>query len=415
VSAEPQEAEIARLGAQGDGIVDRRPRPLYVPFALPGERWRVGGGADPVMLCAHPRRMAPVCRHFAACGGCVAQHMPDDIYAAWKRAMVVEAFRHRGIDAEVGPLLRVPPASRRRVTFYAMREGTELRLGFHRRAAHSIVDIAECPIAVAAIASALPALRDLMEPVLVGRAGASVHVLATPQGLDVHVDFARAGAPRRAYARLAALAARHGFARLTVGKEVVALARRPTLAFGDAAVEPPPAAFVQAVAEAEAEMIRLVTAAAAGARRVADLFCGIGTFALPLARRARVLAVDSREAAVAALGAAVRRASGLKPVETRVRDLFRTPLGPRELEGVDAVVLDPPAQGARAQATQLAGSAVPVVIYVSCDPGTLARDARILLDAGFALASVTPIDQFLYAHHVEAVAVLERKRSRRPR
>src|SRR5581483_7591143 len=177
VSAEPQEVEIARLGAQGDGIVDRPLRPLYVPFALPGERWRVGGG-EPVLLQAHAERAAPVCRHFGACGGCVAQHMPEDIYLAWKRAAVVDALRHRGIDTDVGPLLRVPPASRRRVTLYAMREGSDLRLGFHRRATHSIVDVAECPIAVAAIVAALPALRELLEPVVAARPGAAVHVLA---------------------------------------------------------------------------------------------------------------------------------------------------------------------------------------------------------------------------------------------
>ncbi len=414
MSAEPQEVEIARLGAQGDGIVDRPLRPLYVPFALPGERWRVGGG-EPVLLQAHAERAAPVCRHFGACGGCVAQHMPEDIYLAWKRAAVVDALRHRGIDTDVGPLLRVPPASRRRVTLYAMREGSDLRLGFHRRATHSIVDVAECPIAVAAIVAALPALRELLEPVVAARAGAAVHVLATPQGLDVHLEPASGAVPRTHYARLAALAARHGFARLTVGENVVLLMRPPALAFDGIAVEPPPAAFVQAVAEAEAGMIRLVTAAAAGAKRVADLFCGVGTFALPLARRARVLAVDSREDAVAALAAALRRASGLKPIESRARDLFRTPLSPTELAGFDAVVLDPPAQGARAQVGQLARSDVPVVIYVSCDPGTLARDVRVLVDAGYALRSVTPIDQFLYAPHVEAVAVLERGRQRRPR
>jgi 23S rRNA (uracil1939-C5)-methyltransferase len=407
--------EIARLGAQGDGIVEQSPRPVYVPYGLPGERWRVGGGGEPVLLRAHPARAAPLCRHFGACGGCAGQHMPDAIYVAWKRAMVAEALRHRRIDATVEPLVRVPPASRRRVTLYAVRDGKRLLLGFHRRASHTIVDIAECPIAVPAIVAAVPALREMLVPVLVGRRQASVHVLATAQGLDVHVDVGETAAPRKHYPQLGALAARHGLARLTVGQDVVVLARRPALAFDGVAVEPPPAAFVQAVAEAEGEMIRLVTAAVAGARRVADLFCGIGTFTLPLARHARVLAVDSREDAVAALGAAARHASGRKPIEARVRDLFRTPLGHKELEGFDAVVLDPPAQGASAQAAQLARSGVPRVIYVSCDPGTLARDVRTLADGGYALDSVTPIDQFLYAHHVEAVAVLTRGRQRRPR
>jgi 23S rRNA (uracil1939-C5)-methyltransferase len=180
---------------------------------------------------------------------------------------------------------------------------------------------------------------------------------------------------------------------------------------GGAGVEPPPGAFVQAVAEAETEMVRLVVTAAAKAKRVADLFCGIGTFTFPLARHARVLAVDDNEDAVAALTTAARHAQGLKPIETKVRDLFRIPLSPRELEGFDAVVLDPARSGAEAQAQQLARARVPVAICVSCNPGTLARDARILLDGGYVLESVTPIDQFLFSAHVEAIAVFRRERN----
>jgi 23S rRNA (uracil1939-C5)-methyltransferase len=237
---------------------------------------------------------------------------------------------------------------------------------------------------------------------------AAVHVLATQAGLDVHMTFTKTASLRREYARLAALAARHGLARLTVERDTLLQARPPSLDFDGVSVVPPPAGFVQAVAEAEQEMIRCVVAAAGKARRIADLFCGIGTFALPLARFARVLAIDSREDAVGALGAAARHVQGRKPIEARVRDLFRTPLGFKELEGFDAVVLDPPAQGAKAQVEQIARSRVPCVIYVSCDPGTLARDARILLDAGYCLESITPIDQFLYSAHLEAVAVFRR-------
>jgi len=408
VTTEPLEVEITRLGAQGDGIAET-PRPVYVPFALPGERWRVAEGEGNALLRAHPARAAPVCPHFGSCGGCVAQHMPEEIYVAWKRAMVTDAFRHRGIDAPVGPLHRVPGASRRRVTLYARRDGKALHLGFHRRGTHHIVDIAECPIAVPQIVAVLPALREMLEPALTGRAEAAVHVLATTTGLDVQLSFTHAAALSKQYAHLTAQAARHGFARLTVDRETLLQARTPSLAFDDVAVGPPPGGFVQAVAEAEQEMIRLVVAAAGKARRIADLFCGIGTFALPLARSRRVLAVDAREDAVAALAAAARHARGRKPVETKVRDLFRTPLSAKELEGFDAVVLDPPAQGAKAQIEQIARSRAVSVIYVSCDPGTLARDARVLLDAGLSLESVTPIDQFLYSAHVEAVAVFRRR------
>jgi 23S rRNA (uracil1939-C5)-methyltransferase len=408
VTSEPSEVEIGRLGAHGDGIAETPSGPRHIPFALPGERWRQSEDAPDVLLRGHPARAEPICPHFGTCGGCVAQHMPEEVYVAWKCAMLAEAFRRRGITAPIGPLYRLPAGSRRRITLHARREGGNLRLGFYRRTAHDLVDITGCPVAVPEIVSALPALREMLSPVVLGQVQASVHVLATSAGLDVHLVFTRAAASPRDYSRLAAFASRFGFARLTVGGDTLLQARRPTLTFDGVAVEPPPGAFVQAAAEAESEMIRLVTAATAGAKRVADLFCGIGTFSLPMARLARVLALDSREDAVAALSAAARRTQGRKPIEVRVRDLFRTPLSARELEGFDALVLDPPAAGARAQAAQIALSRAPVVAYVSCDPGTLARDARILVDAGYRLESVSPIDQFVFAHHLEAVAVFRR-------
>jgi 23S rRNA (uracil1939-C5)-methyltransferase len=260
-----------------------------------------------------------------------------------------------------------------------------------------------------AIVSRLAGLRAIATQ-LVGRE-IRLTVLATPVGLDVTTDGTGARLDARASAELARLAADHGIARICVDGGTIVEHARPALTMGGARVEPSPGAFVQAVAEAEAEMVQLVVTAAAKAKRVADLFCGIGTFTFPLARRARVLAVDDNEEAVAALATAARYAQGLKPIETKVRDLFRIPLSPKELEGFDAVVLDPARSGAEAQAQQLARSRVPVAICVSCNPGTLARDARILLDGGYVLESVTPIDQFLFSAHVEAVAVFRRERN----
>jgi 23S rRNA (uracil1939-C5)-methyltransferase len=416
VKTKAREVEIEGLGAQGDGIVNTPSQQrLYVPFALPGERWRIAEGEPDKMLRAHPERATPLCRHFGSCGGCVAQHVPDDLYIAWKRGMVVHAFMHRGIEAPVGPLVGVPPASRRRVTLYARRYCQGLHIGYYRAATHDILSVVQCPIAVPAIAAALPVLREMLEPVLSGEGEAGITVLATPAGLDVRMMFTHGGSVRKDHPRMAALAARHGFARLTVEQDTLVQSRRPLLTFGSVEVEPPPGAFVQAVPQAEAVMVRLVVAAAGKAKRVADLFCGIGTFTFALARHARVLALDHEEASVAALRAAVRRAQGLKPIEAKVRDLFRVPISAKELGGFDAAVLNPARAGAERQAHQLARASVPIVIYVSCNPGTLARDARILLDGGYALESVSPIDQFLYAPHVEAVAVLRRpKRSPPP-
>jgi 23S rRNA (uracil1939-C5)-methyltransferase len=415
VTTKAQEVEIDELGAQGDGIVNAPSKQrLYVPFALPSERWRIAEGERDTLLCAHPQRAAPVCQHFGSCGGCVAQHMPDDLYTAWKRAIVVHAFMHRGIEAPVGALVRVPLASRRRVTVYARRYRKNFHIGHYRAATHYILDVVECPIAEPAIVAALPVLREMLQPLLSGQGEAGVTILATPAGLDVHVTFIHVGSVRKEYPRMAALAARNGFARLTVEKDALVQSRRPLLMFGEVEVEPPPGAFVQAVANAEAVMVQLVATAAGKAKRVADLFCGIGTFTFPLARHARVLAVDQEEGAIAALRAAARCSRGLKPIEAKVRDLFRVPISAKELDGFDAVVIDPSRSGAENQAYQIAQSSVPVVIYVSCNPGTLARDVRILLDGGYALESVSPIDQFLYAPHVEAIAVL-RRRKRSPR
>jgi 23S rRNA (uracil1939-C5)-methyltransferase len=233
-------------------------------------------------------------------------------------------------------------------------------------------------------------------------------MLATSAGVDVRMIFLYLDSRQKHYPRMAALGAQHGFARLTVEGDTLVLARQPVLAFGGVDVSPPPGAFVQAVGAAEAEMVRLVLAATAKAKRVADLFCGLGTFTFPLARRARVLAVDEKEDAIAALQVAARHAQGLKPIEAKVRDLFRMPLSAKELEGFDAAVFDPARSGAEAQAEELARSRVRTVVAVSCNPGTLARDVRILVDGGYALERVTPIDQFLFSHHVEAVAVLRR-------
>lgn len=406
VTANAREVEIGRLGAQGDGIAETPAGEMHVPYALPGELWRITQPDE--LLRPHPDRVEPVCRHFGSCGGCVAQHMPPQLYSVWKRNTLVQALRHRGIEAEVEALRPVPLHSRRRVMLHARRAGKSVQLGYHRRAAHDIIPISECPIAVPQIVAALPVLTEMLEPMLAGKAEASVTLTATSGGLDVSIVLSHGRAPKDRMPRLAALATHRGIARLTVGGEAVALAQRPLVRLGGVAVEPPPGAFLQAVETAQEDMVRLVLEHVGAAKRLADLFCGLGTFTLAMARNAQVLAVDGDRKSLDALQAAARHARGLKPIETKVRDLFREPLSARELQGFDAVVFDPPRAGARAQAEELARSKVHTVVAVSCNPGTLARDVRSLLDGGYRLGRVTPIDQFLFSHHVEAVAVLRR-------
>ena len=403
------ELDIAGLGAQGDGIAKTDAGPRFAAFALPGERVRVAGeGLPELVSAASPDRIAPLCLHFGTCGGCAAQHMSERLYADWKRSTIVEAFRQRGLEPEIGPLWRIAAGSRRRAMLTSRREGDRIVLGYHRRKSHDLVDIGECPVLAPAIVAQLPALRAMAAAM--PERELRFTVLSTPAGLDVAVRRGGGQVKAAMIAALGRIAIEHRFARIAVDGEVVVERAAPTLSHGGIDAVPPPGAFVQAVEEAEVEMIRIVLAGVGKPRRVADLFCGLGTFALPLARLARVLAVDGDGEALAALSSAAKRARGLKPIETKVRDLFREPLSAKELEGCDAVVFDPPRAGARAQAEQLARSSVQAVVAISCDAGTLARDARILADGGYAIERVTPIDQFLFSSRVEAVAVLKRTR-----
>lgn len=401
------ELDIAGLGAQGDGIAQTDAGPRFVPFALPGERVRpAGDGPAELVSAPSPVRIAPICPHFGICGGCAAQHMGERLYADWKRSTVVEAFRQRGLEPEIDPLWCVPTGSRRRAVLTSRREGGRILLGYHRRKRHELVDIAQCPVLAPAIVAELAALRTMLAAL--PEREMRLTVLSTLAGLDVAVTGGRGRTGASAIAALGRIAMEHRFARIAVDGEVVIERAPPAVSHGGIEAVPPPGAFVQAVEASEQEMSRLVLAGVGKAKRVADLFCGVGTFALPLARHARVLAADGDQQALAALGAAARRARGLKPIEVKVRDLLREPLSARELAGCDAVVLDPPRAGARAQAEQLARSAVLAIVAVSCDAGTLARDVRILADGGYAIERVIPIDQFLFSARVEVVTVLKR-------
>ena len=282
-------------------------------------------------------------------------------------------------------------------------------LGYHRQQSHALIGIEECPVLAPEIVAKLGALRAIAVA-LEGRKGAPVRVgvLVGPAGLDVAAQVEGPGPDAGRVAGLAQLARGNGIARITCNEEVIFVAAPPTLALAGVTLTPPPGLFVQAVAEAEATLVREVSSALAGVRRVTDLFAGLGTFTFALAHHARVLAVDAEGKALAALVSAVRRAPGLKPVDTLLRDLAHAPLSARELAPFDGVVLDPPRAGAQAQMEELGRSRVARVAYVSCNPATLARDMRVLVDAGFRVGRVVPVDQFLFSAQLEAVAVLYR-------
>lgn len=406
---------IRRLGHHGDGIADAPDGPIFVSGALPGETVEVAewpGHPDRRKLVSveapSAERAAPICPHFGVCGGCAVQHWQSAPYRDWKRGLVIEALRQAGIDAPVGDLIDAHGEGRRRAVFHA-RRGTPdlLEVGFSAARAHRVVAIDRCPVLAPSLHGALAAAWAIAEALSPLKKPLDIAVTATDAGLDVDI---RGSGPLEAAptAALARVAAGQKLARLTRHGELIAQARAPTLRIGAVTVPLPTAAFLQATAEGEAVLARLVSSACTGAKHVADLFCGVGPFALRLAERARVYAADNDEASIAALKRAAATTPGLKPVEAAKRDLLKNPLLAEELRRFDAVVFDPPRQGALAQARALALSGAPCVVAVSCNPATFARDAAELLRGSYRLAEVTPVDQFRYSPHVEIVARLER-------
>jgi 23S rRNA (uracil1939-C5)-methyltransferase len=406
---------IERLGQHGDGIAEGSDGPIYIPGALPGETVEVDavpGHPDRRWLVSvqqsSAQRIDPICPHFGVCGGCAMQHLAEESYRNWKRDLVVTALSQAGIDTTVAPLIDAHGEGRRRVVLHARRGAHDvLQVGFSAARAHHIVPIDRCPILAKSLDGALQAAWAIAEILHSARKPLDIQFTATEQGLDV--DIRGSGALKApAMAALAGVAQRYDLARLTRHGELIAQLRTPALRMGTATVPLPPGAFLQATAAGEAVLSRLVLECATGADRIADLFAGVGTFALRLAAQARVAAFDEDEAAIRALTRAASGGAGLKPVHADQRDLFKAPLSAAELNAFDAVVFDPPRQGASLQSREIAASRVATVVAVSCNPGTFARDIRHLIDGGYRLLAVIPVDQFRYSPHVEIVAHLQR-------
>jgi 23S rRNA (uracil1939-C5)-methyltransferase len=408
---------IDHVGHRGDGIGFAGGESLFVPYTLAGETVEVESVADhpdrrSLMRIEHasPERIDPFCRYFGACGGCAIQHWQPEAYRAWKRQIVVDTLDHAGIECDVAALVDAHGAGRRRITVHARRgDDGELRTGFAAASSHAIVAISECPILDPGLRGALDAARALAEALKPTAKPLDIQVTAASNGLDVDV---RGSGPLSTalIASLSEIAQRHGLARLTRHGELVLMRTPPAIEIGAARVILPPGSFLQATLAGEEALATLVSGHCKRAKHIADLFCGVGPFALRLAAKARVTAFDSDAGAVTALAKAVTSASGLKPVKAETRDLFRRPLMAQELRDYDTIVFDPPRQGALAQVKQLAASKIPVVIAVSCNVATFARDARILIDGGYKIEGVTPVDQFRHTPHVELVARFAREK-----
>lgn len=396
--------EIIRLGHQGDGIAAG---PVFASLTLPGEivTGQIDGDqlTDIKIVTPSDQRIAPVCRHFKSCGGCQLMHASDDFVAQWKSDVIRFALKAHHIETEMRPCLTSPTQSRRRATFSARRTKKGAQIGFHARASDTIVEIPDCQLLDPRLMAAIPIIAELAQLGASRKAELSAQTTLSDNGLDIAIS---GGKPIDGQLRigLGQLCETRKLARLSWNGEVIAMRLPPTQKFGRAQVIPPQGSFLQATEQGEHDLVAQVQEIVGSAAKVVDLFSGCGTFSLPLAQTAEVHAVEGNADMIKALDRGWREAPGLKRVTSQARDLFRRPLLPDELNRFDAVVIDPPRAGAQAQIAEIASSNVGIIAYVSCNPVSFARDAVQLVQSGYLLEWITPIDQFRWSAHVELVA-----------
>lgn len=404
------ELTIKRLGHHGDGIAANADGvPIFVPLTLPGEviSGDISGDriAAPSVITPSTDRVKAPCPHYKSCGGCSLMHASDAFVAEWKMSVITKALQAHDLPITLRPILTSAPKSRRRATLAGTRTKKGAMIGFHARKSGTIVPIRDCFLLEPALLDTIPALEQIVKLGATRSAVLGLSVTLTETGIDLHVTGAR---PLDGPLRAALPQVQGSFSRLTWSSagedEPVYTETPPRLTLGTARIVPPPGAFLQATKDGERALQAAVTEATKGAKHIADLFCGIGTFALPLAQTTPVHAVEAVPELLGALDHATRFATGLKSITTEKRDLFRRPLLPDELKKFDAVVIDPPRAGAEAQTIELAKAQVPVIASVSCNPVTFARDATILINAGYKLDWVQPVDQFRWSPHVELAA-----------
>jgi 23S rRNA (uracil1939-C5)-methyltransferase len=411
---------IEKIGFQGDGITKDG---LFIPLSLPGETLTALKGKDNHarivdILSPSLERVSPLCRHFSQCGGCSLQHWDMGAYSRWKRDILISQLLRAGFDTEVAAILTTAPHSRRRVGLHAKQiKGTKghpkAELGFKIRRSWEQVKIEECPVAHPDIIKALPQLTELAACLFEHPKSAPIlNVTLSQTGLDIDIRGVErsksGGLSADARMQVAMIAQGADFARVTLSEDILYQSRLPSVRFGRAQIDLPPAAFLQASLESEGHMVALVKQGLEGAKRVADLFCGAGTFTFPMSETAVVYAADGASSAIASLKSAVGRTPGLKTITAEARDLFRRPVIADEMAQFEAIVFDPPRAGAEAQVMEIVRSKVGRVMAVSCNPQTFVRDAKILTEGGFKLEQVTPIDQFLWSGHIELVAKFSR-------
>jgi 23S rRNA (uracil1939-C5)-methyltransferase len=425
---EPANVPIERIGAEGDGIAHLPDgTPLYIPFTLPGETvsahptqprgdgWHAIAG---IVENPSEARVDAPCRHFGRCGGCVLQHWLDADYRSWKAGLLSHALRQAGFTPpDPPPFVPGLPGERRRIDFAVRRSAGRITIGLHEQRSSDVVDLTGCLVLHPTLMALLAPLRGLLQSMRAIQREGSVVINLLDSGPDMllRTDAALSLDDRVA---LTAFANTHGLPRVSQARandapETVALLRPPVTALSGIAVRPPQGVFLQATAEGERAIVDAVLsglpAKTTHKTRVAELYAGCGTLTFALAARVRVAAFEGDAATVAALKQAINQGGMAGRIEAAQRDLARQPLSAKELAAFTAVVLDPPHNGAAAQIAQTAAAGVPTVIYVSCNPATLSRDAGVLRAAGYALVTTTAIDQFLWSARLESVTVFRRE------
>ena len=388
-------ALIERIAARGDGVTgDGR----HVAGGVPGDQITADG-----TLIPGPNRAEPPCRHFGKCGGCELQHVAEPALADFVRDRVVGALAGQEVPVgEVLPALLSPPQSRRRAALTALRTGKQVAIGFNAAQSNQIVDMRQCPLLLPELFALIAPLRELLATIAQQKRPVKVKLQMLDQGVEVILEGVKAEGLDAAMA-LQDFAGTHRLARFAVdqgqGLETLWQPEPPTVCFGDVTVEVQAFSFLQPTTAGQAALVEAVAKAIGDAAAVADLFAGVGTFALSLQKGRKVYAAEGARDAIAALKASANRVGAL--VATEHRDLFRRPLIPAELNRFGAVILDPPRAGAEEQVVQLAASDTPVIAYVSCNPASFARDAKLLVEGGYALDWVQPVGQFRWSTHVE--------------
>ncbi len=394
---------ILRLAARGDGVTESG---RHVPKTAPGDIVSADGVVTP-----GPHHQVPPCRHFPECGGCQLQHVDDAAFADFLMDRVASALAAQGITGvDIRPPHISPPNSRRRASLRAESRGKTVLLGFNAEKSHKIIDIRECHILRPELFALIAPIRTLIGKLLGPRGSGGVRLTLCDQGVDVLLENVTADSLAATEA-LAAFAETHRLARLALddgyGPQTRWEPEPVTVTLGGVAVPLPHGAFLQATEEGEAALVAAMREAVGPAQIVADLFAGLGTFALSLP--GRTYAAEGARDAALSLKAAANRAQ--RQIFVDHRDLFRRPLDEKELNRFEALVLDPPRAGAKEQIALIARSAAPRIAYVSCNPSTFARDAKMLMDGGYRLDWIQPVGQFRWSTHVELAAAFSRERA----